>query len=168
MDLALTCDGLPGPQVATCRSCDDDTGVLPLTCNLIFPSSKAGEPAEKVAPSNREKLVALSLVILLIILVFMLLKELRMSPRIPRSIWKGRGRHVGNPEVKDSKNKMRLDKDQWEGMRGRLPESGGCCGEKVREMAVEEDRRTSPTFLLEHSMIKERKGKKKADKQGRS
>ena len=107
MDLALTCDGLPGPQVATCRSCDDDTGVLPLTCNLVFPSSKAGEPAEKVAPSNREKLVALSLVILLVILVFMLLKELRMSPRIPRSIWKGRGRHVGNPEVEDSKYKMR-------------------------------------------------------------
>ena len=62
---------------------------------------------------------------------------------------------------------MRLEKGQLEREKGRVAESGGCCQEKAREMAVDggnSDGRTAPTFLLEHSMIKERKGRKKAGK----
>ena len=83
-------------------------------------------------------------------------------------IWKGRSGDGGNVEVEKIKSKMRLKKgQQLERKKGRLPESGGCCQEKTREMGLESgnsDGRTAPTFLLEHLMIKERKGRKKVGK----
>ena len=111
--------------------------------------------------------MALCLMLLLGILVFMLLRELRRKQRIPMSIWKGRSGDGGDVEVEKIKSKMRLEKGQLEREKGRLPESGGCCQEKAREMGLESgnsDGRTAPTFLLEHSMIKERKGRKKVGK----
>ena len=166
-DLSLACDTLPGHQVATCRSCDDDAGILPPTCNLLYSFSEADGSAEKEVAGNQEKVVALCLVLLLGILLFMLLRELRKKQRVPKSIWKGRGGDGGNVEVESIKTKMRLEKGQLEGEKGRVPESGGCCQEKAREMALDggnSDARTAPTFLLEHSMIKERKGRKKGGK----
>jgi len=166
-DLSLACDTFPGHQIARCRSCDDGAGILPRTCNLLYSFSKADESAAKEAASSSEKVVALFLMLLLGILVFMLLRELQRKQRIPKSIWKGRSGDGGNVEVENIKSKMRLEKGQLEREKGRLPESGGCCQEKSREMGLESgnsDGRTAPTFLLEHSMIKERKGRKKAGK----
>ena len=109
------------------------------------------------------------MMLLLGILVFMLLRELRRKQRIPKSIWKGRGEDGGNAEVEKIQSRIwrRLEKGQLEREKGRLPATGGCCQEKFREMGLESgnsDGRTAPTFLLEHSMIKERKGRKKAGK----
>ena len=166
-DLSLACDILPGHQVATCQGCDDDAGILPRSCNLSYSFSKADDSAAKEVASNSEKVVALCLMLLLGILVFMLLRELRRKQIVPKSIWKGRGGDGGNVKVEKIKSKMRLEKGQLESEKGRLPESGGCCQEKSREMGLESgnsDGRTAPTFLLEHSMIKERKGRKKAGK----
>merc|ERR1719341_3162645 len=33
-DLSLACDSLPGPQVASCCTCDEDTGILLHTCTM--------------------------------------------------------------------------------------------------------------------------------------
>ena len=163
MDLSLACDTLPGPQVATCRTCDEDSGILPRTCLFLYSFSEAEESAGKLVATNQENLSALFLMLLLGILVCMLLRELRRKQRVPKSIWKGRGGDGGNLEA--AKLKMQLEKSQEEKEKGGLLESGGCCQEKAREMTVDSgnsDGRTAPTFLLEHSMIKERKGRKKA------
>ena len=101
------------------------------------------------------------------IFVFMLLRELRRNTRVPNSIWKGRGGEAERVDenAEELKTKMRLEKIQLESEKGRLGEPGGCCQEKVREMEVENsESRTAPTFLLEHSMLKERKVRKKAGK----
>ena len=167
VDLSVACDAVPGLQVATCRSCDEDTGFLPHTCSLVYSFSEAEGSAAKEVASAQEKMVGLCLMLLLCILVFMLFRELQRKQRVPRSIWQGRGGNGGNVEVEKLRTKMRLEKSQREREKGRLPESGGCCQEKAREMAVDSgnsDGRTAPTFLLEHSMIKERKGRKKAGK----
>merc|ERR1719339_246747 len=159
----VACDTLPGPQVATCTTCDENTGILPHTCLLLYSFSEAEDSAAKVVTANQEILAALFFILLLGILVFMLLRELRRNQRAPKSMWKGRGGDGGNVEVENLKTKMRLEKGQQE----KEKESGGCCQEKAREMTVDignSDGRTTPTFLLEHSMIKERKGKRKAGK----
>ena len=104
------------------------------------------------------------MMLLLGIFVFMLLRELRRNYRVPKSIWKGRGGEAEKVEenAEELKTKMRLEKVQLESEKGRF---GGCCEEKVREMEVENsESRTAPTFLLEHSMLKERKVRKKAGK----
>ena len=45
------------------------------------------------------------------------------------------------------------------------PRLRGCCQDKAREMAISNaEARRAPTFLLEHSMLKERGGKKKSSK----
>jgi len=153
----VACDTLPGPQVATCTTCDENTGILPHTCLLLYSFSEAEDSAAKVVATN-QKLAAAFMMLLLSILVFMLLSEPRRNQRVPSSFWKGRGGDEGNVEVENLKTKMRLEKEK---------ESGGCCQEKAREMTVDignSDGRTAPTFLLEHSMIKERKGRKKTGK----
>ena len=99
--------------------------------------------------------------LLLGILVFMLLRELRRNQRIPKSIWKGRGGKAESVGAEELKTKMRLETRQVEMERGRLAESGGCCHEKAKENS---DGRTAPTFLLEHSMLKERKARKRVGK----
>ena len=161
VQVEVACDALPGPQVATCRTCDENTGILPHTCFLLYSFSETEDFVAKVVTTNQDKLSALFLMLLLSILVFMLLKELRRNQRVPWSIWRGRGGDGGN-----LKTKMRLEKGQQDNEK-RLPEVGGCCQEKAREMTVDSgnsDGRTAPTFLLEHSMIKERKGRKKVGK----
>ena len=163
VQVEVACDTLPGPQVATCRTCDENTGILPHTCLLLYSFSEAEDSAAKIVSANQEILAALFFILLLGILVFMLLRELRRNQRAPKSMWKGRGGDGGNVEVENLKTKMRLEKGQQE----KEKESGGCCQEKAREMTVDignSDGRTTPTFLLEHSMIKERKGKRKAGK----
>jgi len=164
-ELSVACDTLPDLQVAICRSCDRDAGILPHTCSILYSFSETEESAAKAVASTQEKMVALCLTLLLGILVFMLLRELRRKQRVPKFIWKGRGGDGGHVEGEVIKTKMRLEKGQLEREKGGLPESGGCCQEKAREMTVgNSDGRTAPTFLLEHSMIKERKGRKKAGK----
>ena len=54
------------------------------------------------------------LMLLLGILIFMLLRELRRKQRIPKSIWKGRGGDGGHVEVENLKTKMRLEKGELE------------------------------------------------------
>ena len=157
-DLSLACDSLPGPQVASCCTCDDDTGILLHSCRLLYSFSEAEEADAKEVVGNQEQVVALCLMLLLGILVFMLLRELRRNRRVPNSIWKGRNGEGQNVGVEELKTKMRLEKGQLEREKGRLAESGGECQEKAREIS---DGRTAPTFLLEHSMLKERKGRKK-------
>ena len=162
VQVEVACDTLPGPQVATCRACDENTGILPHTCFLLYSFSEAEDSATKEVSINQEKLAAMFLMLLLGILIFMLLRDLRRNQRVPKSIWKGRGGDGGKVEVENLKTKMRLMR-----LEKGLPESGGCCQEKAREMTVDSgnsDGRTAPTFLLEHSMIKERKGRKKAGK----
>ena len=132
-------------------------------CLLLYSFSEAEDSATKIVTANQEILAALFFILLLGILVFMLLRELRRNQRAPKSMWKGRGGDGGNVEVENLKTKMRLEKGEQE----KEKESGGCCQEKAREMTVDSgnsDGRTTPTFLLEHSMIKERKGRKKAGK----
>ena len=166
MDLSVACTGtFPGLRVATCRSCGGDAGILPHTCSLLYSFSEAEESAAKAVGNTQGKIVAMCLMLLLGILIFMLLRELRRKQRIPKSIWKGRGGDGGHVEVENLKTKMRLEKGELERGKGRLPESGRCCQENAREMTLDNSNgRTAPTFLLEHSMIKERKGRKKAGK----
>jgi len=165
-DLSLACETLPGHQVATCRSCDEDAGILPPTCKLLYSFSEAEGSTAKEVASNQEKVVALCLVLLLVILLFMLLRD-GGNVEVESIKTKIRLRDGGNVEIESIKTKIRLEKGQLEREKGRVPESGGCRQEKIREMAVDggnSDGRTAPTFLLEHSMIKERKGRKKAGK----
>ena len=122
-DLSLACDILPGHQVATCQGCDDDAGILPRSCNLSYSFSKADDSAAKEVASNSEKVVALCLMLLLGILVFMLLRELRRKQRIPKSIWKGRGEDGGNVEVEKIQSRIwrRLEKGQCFFSQEKLP-----------------------------------------------
>merc|ERR550519_1551991 len=95
----VACDTLPGSQVATCTTCDENTGILPHTCLLLYSFSEAEDSATKIVTANQEILAALFFILLLGILVFMLLRELRRNQRAPKSMWKGRGGDGGNVEA---------------------------------------------------------------------
>ena len=66
VQVEVACDTLPGPQVATCRTCDENTGILPHTCLLLYSFSEAEDSATKEVSINQEKLAAMFLMLLLV------------------------------------------------------------------------------------------------------
>ena len=66
MDLSVACTGtFPGLQVATCRSCGGDAGILPHTCSLLYSFSEAEEFAVKAVANTQEKVEAMCLMLVL-------------------------------------------------------------------------------------------------------
>ena len=83
--MSLSCDALLGHELmvshATCRGCDQGTGVgvLPHTCGLFYSGVGSGG---KGNCSDRERLIALFMLFTLGVLFFLLMRELRRGQKV--------------------------------------------------------------------------------------
>ena len=179
---SLSCDALLGHELmvshATCRGCDQGSGVglLPHTCGLFYSGVGSGAKGNW---SDRERLIALFMLLTLGVLFFLLMSELRRGQKVTcesQSIWGSAKREkikmqIRKPKLNETKQKPK-QKSEAERRSAKEDESArselrlkGCCQDKAREMAISNaEARRTPTFLLEHSMLKERGGKKKSSK----
>ena len=178
--MSLSCDALLGHELmvshATCRGCDQGTGVgvLPQTCGLFYSGVGSGGKGNW---SDRERLIALFMLFTLGVLFFLLMRELRRGPKVTCENQSMRG-SVNREKIKMQTRKPKLNetirkpkqKSEAEIRSAKEDESApseprlrGCCQDKAREMAISNaEARRAPTFLLEHSMLKERREKKKS------
>ena len=180
--ISLSCDALLGHELmvshATCRGCDQGGGVglLPHTCGLFYSGVGSGAKGNW---SDRERLIALFMLLTLGVLFFLLMSKLRRGQKVTcesQSIWGSAKREkikvqTRKPKLNEIKRKPK-QKSEAERKSAKEDESArseprlkGCCQDKAREVAISNaEARRTPTFLLEHSMLKERGGKKKSSK----
>ena len=176
-NMSLSCDALLGHELmvshATCRGCDQGTGVgvLPQTCGLFYSGVGSGGKGNW---SDRERLITLLMLFTLGVLFFLLMRELRRGPKVTCENQSMRG-SVNREKIKMQTRKPKLNetirkpkqKSEAEIRSAKEDESApseprlrGCCQDKAREMAISKvEARRAPTFLLEHSMLKERRRK---------
>ena len=92
-NMSISCDALLGHELmvshATCRGCEQGSGVglLPHTCGLFYSGVGSGAKGNW---SDRERLIALFMLLTLGVLFFLLMSELRRGQKVTcesQSIW---------------------------------------------------------------------------------
>ena len=117
-----------------------------------------------------------ALVLLLLFLIYRFFQELLRRERTPNSVWKGRSLEECE-DAEEVKAKMRMERrkvkeSSKEGQR--LPVEDRICSKKVGGSELNETNavgRSEPIRFMDHSMLKEKMGKKKkikpSDRKGR-
>ena len=109
--MSLSCDALLGHELmvshATCRGCDQGTGVgvLPQTCGLFYSGVGSGGKGNW---SDRERLIALLMLFTLGVLFFLLMRELRRGPKVTCENQSMRG-SVNREKIKMQTRKPKLN-----------------------------------------------------------
>ena len=164
----FTCDFPSGPLVKlegfNWTACDDDKGILLQTSSLTYSYHQGRRQSRVGSPTSTP-----ALVLILLFLIHRFFQELLRRERTPTSVWKGRSLE----ECKDAeevKAKMRMERQKAEesSREGqRLPVEDRICSKKNGGSELNETNfvgRSEPIRFTDHSMLKEKKGKKKTIK----
>ena len=164
----FTCDFPSGPLVKlegfNWTACDDDKGILLQTSSLTYSYHQGRRQPGVGSPTSMP-----ALVLILLFLIHRFFQELLRRERTPTSVWKGRSLE----ECKDAeevKAKMRMERQKAEesSREGqRLPVEDRICSKKNGDSELNETNvvgRSEPIRFTDHSMLKEKKSKRKTIK----
>jgi len=163
----FTCDFPSGPLVKleefNWTACDDDKGILLKTSTLTYSYPQGSHQPRVGTPTTMP-----ALVLILLFLIHRFFQELLRRERTPNSVWKGRSLEECE-DAEEVKAKMRMERRKAEesSREGqRLPVEDRICSKKSGGSGELNNvvGRSEPIRFMDHSMLKEKKSKKKTIK----
>ena len=168
LKVPFTCDFPSGPLVKLEEfkgaACDDDKGILLKTSTLTYSYHQGSRHTRVGTPTTMP-----ALVLLLFFLIHRFFQELLRRERTPNSVWKGRSLEECE-DAEEVKAKMRMERrmveeSSREGQR--LPVEDRIYSKKDGGSELNETNvvgRSEPIRFTDHSMLKEKKSKRKTIK----
>ena len=164
----FTCDFPSGPPVKleefNWTACDDDKGILLKTSTLTYSYHRGRRQPRVGTPTSLP-----ALLLLLLFLIYRFFQELLRRERTPNSVWKGRSLEECE-DAEEVKAKMRMERRKAEKISTegqRLSVEDRICSKKNGDSELNETNvvgRSEPIRFTDHSMLKEKKSKRKTIK----
>ena len=168
LKVPFTCDFPSGPPVKleefNWTACDDDRGILLKTSTLTYSYRQSSHQPIVGTPTTKT-----ALLLLLLFMIHRFFQELLRRERTPNSVWKGRSLEECE-DAEEVKVKMRMERQKAEerAREGqRLPVEDRICSKKNGRSKLNETNalgRSEPIRFMDHSMLKEKKSKRKTIK----